>query len=92
MRLLSDIANKHITPSGPRMVHAIQMPFVVKYLDAAVPSNEVVCEICGGSNGQTCLIDPSSSDHVVWFCLEPHCMAMVKRSRPQPSRPTANEK
>lgn len=82
MRLIGDIA-KNIIPKNDttKIIHAIQQPFMIKYLDNPILETEAQCSICGGNEGKSCYVDPSKSDQTVWFCTKPNCMATSRLSR-----------
>lgn len=83
MKILGEIA-KGMLPKvdEPKLVHSIQDAFILRYLDTPIMSNEVRCPICGGNNGYSVFIDPTTSDKRMWFCAEADCLSVVKRSRP----------
>jgi IstB-like ATP binding protein len=93
MKQLNNLANsfvKKLSFQEPKMIHAIQHPFVLKHLDDPIMSDQATCPICEGQNGMHCLIDQNGDDKRIWFCLEADCLALVKRSKPIPTLPTLN--
>jgi len=92
MKKLSDIAESLMPNGSEKMINALYQPFGIKYLETPILASEAICSICSGSRGMSCLVDPISSDDVAWFCIEPHCMALVRESKPKPSLPTSHVK
>lgn len=81
MKLMSELIQDHLPKKeGPKLIHAIQEAFVMKYLSTPIISTEAKCPMCGGNKGMHCLIEPSLSDKRVWFCTEADCTALVRRS------------
>lgn len=92
MKLVKDIAKSFLPSEEKKIVHAVQDVFVLKYLEFPVMSDEVTCPMCGGKSGYVVYIDPKISDHRMWFCAEPNCLAKVKRSRVEHTNHTAKQK
>lgn len=84
MRLLSHMAKEYLPQKEePKLIHAIQDVFVLKYQDTPIMSTDCVCPMCGGNEGHVVYIDPIQSDKRMWFCQNDDCLALVTRSRPK---------
>lgn len=82
MRLLSEISKSYMPKiEDAKLVHAVQHLFHMEYLKTPIMSSEVVCPMCSEKNGHTCLIDPATSKHRLWFCSNAVCLTAVLKSK-----------
>lgn len=92
MKLVSNLAKKYIPEQeNDVVIHAIQHPFHMQYLENPIMSTEAVCPMCDGKKGLCCLIEAGKQSRV-WFCVEPVCLATVKRSGATRTQGSLNNK
>lgn len=93
MKLINQMSKNYLpSDETPKLVHAIQDVFILKYLDTPISSDQAVCPMCDGKNGYAVIIDPDASDNRMWFCAERDCLAAVARSRPKTHQTAAKAK